>query len=127
MHITYAVVIAIIAGCGVQLLLSRHVVRTILGLTMLSAATNLVIFYVGRIGPTEPPVVANGETVLSAAAANPLPQALILTAIVIGFALTAFVSALALQTLRSMGTLDGRRLDQAERLGSPFTSTDPRA
>lgn len=127
MHITYAVAIAIIAGCGVHLLLSRHIVRTILGLTMLSAATNLVIFYVGRIGPTAPPVVASGETVLSSTAANPMPQALILTAIVIGFALTAFISALALQTLRSLGTFDGRRLDQAERLGSPFTSTDPRA
>ena len=61
-----------------------------------------------------------GETTLTPAAANPLSQALILTAIVIGFALTAFVAALALQIHRRIGTLDGRRIDDAERLGSPF-------
>jgi multicomponent Na+:H+ antiporter subunit C len=49
-----------------------------------------------------------------------LPQALILTAIVIGFALTAFVAALALQTWRSFGTIDGRNVTTAEELGSPF-------
>ncbi len=120
MHVFYALVIALIVACGVQLMLSRHIVRTLLGITLMSAAVNLIIFYAGRIGPAAPPVILVGETTLPATAANPLPQALILTAIVIGFALTAFGAALALQTFRSIGTLDGRRIDDAERLGSPF-------
>jgi multicomponent Na+:H+ antiporter subunit C len=125
MYLLYALTISLIAACGVHLLLSRHVVRTLLGITVLSAAVNLIIFYAGRIGPIVPPVIPAGQTTLTAAAANPLPQALILTAIVIGFALTAFVAALALQTYRSIGTLDGRRIEEAERLGSPFEEQDP--
>lgn len=119
MNIVFSLAIAALAGCGVYLLLSRHVFRFLLGVTVLSAATNLAIFYSGRITSILPPVIVPGESVLSDAAANPLPQALILTAIVIGFALTAFVAALALQTFRSIGTLDGRRLDQAERFAAP--------
>jgi multicomponent Na+:H+ antiporter subunit C len=120
MHVFYALVLSIIAACGVQLMLSRHILRTLLGVSLLSAAANLIMFYAGRIGAKAPPVIPDGETTLAATAANPLPQALILTAIVIGFALTAFGAALALQTYRSIGTLDGRRIDDAERLGSPF-------
>jgi multicomponent Na+:H+ antiporter subunit C len=120
MHVFYAFIVALIAVCGVHLLLSRHILRTLLGIAVISAAANLIIFYAGRIGATAPPVIASGETVLTTAAANPLPQALILTAIVIGFALTAFGAALALQTHRSFGTLDGRRIHTAEQLGSPF-------
>jgi multicomponent Na+:H+ antiporter subunit C len=124
LHVFYALVLAIIAACGVQLMLSRHIVRTLLGITLLSAAANLMIFYAGRIGAKAPPVIPDGDTTLAATAANPLPQALILTAIVIGFALTAFGAALALQTYRSIGTLDGRRIDDAERLGSPFEEAE---
>ena len=58
--------------------------------------------------------------------ANPLPQALILTAIVIGFALTAFASALALQLMRSNGADDTGDLNDAERLGSPFDGEEHR-
>jgi multicomponent Na+:H+ antiporter subunit C len=125
MHIFYAFVIAVIVACGVQLTLSRHILRTLLGITVISAAANLIIFYAGRIGPTAPPVIALGETTLPPDAANPLPQALILTAIVIGFALTAFGTALALQMYRSIGTLDGRRIHDAEHLGSPFRDVTP--
>jgi multicomponent Na+:H+ antiporter subunit C len=125
MHVFYAFIIAVIAACGVQLMLSRHMLRTLLGITVISAAANLVIFYAGRIGATTPPVIPSGETTLTPAAANPLPQALILTAIVIGFALTAFGAALALQTYRSIGTLDGRLIDDAERLGSPIEEQEP--
>jgi multicomponent Na+:H+ antiporter subunit C len=120
MHVFYALILSIIAACGVQLMLSRHILRTLLGVSLLSAAANLIMFYAGRIGAKAPPVIPDGETTLAATAANPLPQALILTAIVIGFALTAFGAALALQTYRSIGTLDGRRIDDAEGLGSPF-------
>ncbi|MFC4167365.1 NADH-quinone oxidoreductase subunit K [Teichococcus aestuarii] len=126
MNLIYALAIALLTGCGVHMLLSRHVVRIILGVSLLSAAVNLVIFYSGRISSTVPPVIEPGSSALSEAAANPLPQALILTAIVIGFALIAFAAALALQAQRSIGTLDNAGLDVAESLGTPFDGPEKR-
>ena len=58
----------------------------------------------------------------SADAANALPQALVLTAIVIGFSLIAFFAALALKAQRIFGTTDGAEMEDAERMGSPFTA-----
>lgn len=120
MHLLYALAISVVIGCSLYLILSRHIVRIMLGVTMLSAGVNLVIFYAGRIVSSAPAVIAAGETTLAAEAANPLPQALVLTAIVIGFALTAFFAALALQAYRSFGSVDSRDIDAAERLGTPF-------
>ena len=120
MNLIYSAGFAAIMACGVYLLLSRHVMRIVYGVILISASVNLVLFLSGRIGPNPPPVIPSGETVLSAGAANPLPQALVLTAIVIGFSLVAFAVALALQTFRTIGTLDSRKLYQAEALGSPY-------
>lgn len=119
MNLIYAAGIAAIMGCALYLLLSRHILRIVLGVMLLSACVNLTLFLAGRIGPNPPPVMRAGETVLEAGTANPLPQALVLTAIVIGFSLVAFMAALALQTFRTTGTLDSRELDYAEKLGSP--------
>lgn len=126
MHLLFAFAIAIVAGCSLYLILSRHIVRILLGVTMLSAAINLVIFLSGRIVSNVPAVIRVGETSLPADAANPLPQALVLTAIVIGFSLTAFFAALALQTYRSLRSVDMRDIEAAERLGSPFTAAKDR-
>ena len=120
MNLIYSAGFAAIMACGVYLLLSRHVMRIVYGVILISASVNLVLFLSGRIGPNPPPVIPSGETVLSAGAANPLPQALVLTAIVIGFSLVAFAVALALQTFRTIGSLDSRKLNQAEALGSPY-------
>ena len=120
MNLIYSAGFAAIMACGVYLLLSRHVMRIVYGVILISASVNLVLFLSGRIGPNPPPVIPSGETVLSAGAANPLPQALVMTAIVIGFSLVAFAVALALQTFRTIGTLDSRKLNQAEALGSPY-------
>ncbi|MCM2504338.1 NADH-quinone oxidoreductase subunit K [Aureimonas altamirensis] len=127
MNLIFALAISALAGCGVYMLLSRHVIRIIIGVAILSAAVNLVILYSGRIASNLPPVMPADVSELGLDAANPLPQALILTAIVIGFALTAFASALALQLLRSNGTVDTDDLTDAERLGNPFTSKGDKA
>ena len=63
----------------------------------------------------------NGESVLASNAANPLPQALVLTAIVIGFALISFAIVLAYRTFRVLGTLDTDAMTVAENEGTPFT------
>ena len=108
------------------MLLSRHVIRIIIGVAILSAAVNLVILYSGRIVSSLPPIMPADVSELGMDTANPLPQALILTAIVIGFALTAFASALALQLMRSNGADDTGDLNDAERLGSPFDGEEHR-
>ncbi|WP_397474500.1 sodium:proton antiporter [Pusillimonas sp.] len=122
MNLIYAACIAAIMAVGLYLLLSRHIVRMIFGIMLISAAVNLVIFLAGRIGRNPPPVMAGLEEVLTAGSANPLPQALVLTAIVIGFSLISFVAALALRIYRDTGTLDNRDLNDAEALGSAIDS-----
>jgi multicomponent Na+:H+ antiporter subunit C len=100
---------------GVYLALSRDVFRCVIGLAMLGAAANLVLFAAGRLGPTMPAVVPLGETVLTGAA-NPLPQALVLTAIVIGFALVCYSLVLLLSLMRVARTDDALALRHAEPL-----------
>ena len=108
MNLLYVLLVALIAGCGVHMLLSRNAVRLVLGLSLLSTAVNLAIFLTGRPGTDQPPLIAPGQTALAADAAQSLPQALVLTAIVIGFALTAFLAALVLRARGVFGTVDGR-------------------
>ncbi|WP_108663176.1 NADH-quinone oxidoreductase subunit K [Acuticoccus kandeliae] len=122
MSLVYSLAIAAIIASGIYLLLSRNVMRIILGLSLLSAGTNLLIFLAGGLQAIAPPVIEKGVEMLPADAANPLPQALILTAIVIGFSLVAFAAALALQLYRATGTIDTAALTAAEDLGSPFTT-----
>jgi multicomponent Na+:H+ antiporter subunit C len=120
MQVIFALTISFVAACGVYLILSRHLVRIMLGVSMLSAAVNLVIFFSGRIVSNLPAVMDVVETTLPAEAANSLPQALILTAIVIGFSLVAFFAALSLRAFQVFGTGDLRRIHDAERLGAPW-------
>ncbi len=119
MSLIYAAAVAAAFGCGVYLLLSRHLMRMTFGIMLISAAVNLVIFLAGRLESQQPPVISAGETELQQAAANPLPQALVLTAIVIGFSLVAFLASLALRAYRDTGAASTRQLTQAEDLGSP--------
>lgn len=118
MNLIYAGGVACIMAIGLYLLLSRHIVRMVYGIMLISAAVNLVIFLAGRIGANPPPVMGAAESTLGAGAANPLPQALVLTAIVIGFSLVSFVIALALKIYRRTATLDNRELRAAQDLGS---------
>jgi multicomponent Na+:H+ antiporter subunit C len=87
-------------------MLCRNVIRFLFGLVMISNAANLLIFTVGRLKSAAPPILPEGEALAETATANPLPQALILTALVIGFAVLAFVLVLLYRGYRTMGTLD---------------------
>jgi multicomponent K+:H+ antiporter subunit C len=82
----------VLTTCGVYLLLRARTFTVILGLTLLSHAVNLYLFASGRLVTGAPAIIG-----LSQRSADPLPQALVLTAIVIGFAMTAFVVVLALK------------------------------
>jgi multicomponent Na+:H+ antiporter subunit C len=119
MSVFYALVAAALFGCGLYMLLSRHIVRMVLGLSLLTTAVNLVLFQAGRIRSAQPPLIRDGAERLGESA-DPLPQALVLTAIVIGFALTVILAALTLRAWRGDGTLRSDELHSARSLGDPF-------
>ena len=104
MEALIALVIGVLVSCGVYLLLRARTFPVILGLTLLSYGVNLFIFVMGRLRTGAPAVVNKGDN-LSATLnyADPLPQALVLTAIVIGFAMTAFLLVLALRARAELG------------------------
>jgi len=117
--VLYAFAAAGLFGCGVYMVLSRHVVRMVLGLSLLTTAVNLVLFQAGRIRTAQPPLIAEGAERLGESA-DPLPQALVLTAIVIGFATTVILAALALRAWRGHDTLRSDELRSAQDLGNPL-------
>jgi len=87
--------IGILTACGVFLLLRARTFDVVLGLTLLSYATNLFIVAMGRLSFGRPPVLQPGVPPTLGHYADPLPQALVLTAIVIAFAMTALTLVLA--------------------------------
>lgn len=113
MEPVFALAFGVMVAVAAYLLMSRNVLRVVLGLLLLGNATNLSIFLAGRLGTRTPPLVAAGETML-AGGANPLPQALILTAIVISFSLVAFTAVLFESAHRRLGTVDTDAMREAE-------------
>jgi multicomponent K+:H+ antiporter subunit C len=107
MELLLALAIGLLVACGVYLLLRARTFPVVLGLVLLSYATNLFLFVMGRLHTDRPPLIGVGGT-----HTDPLPQALVLTAIVIGFAMTAFVVVLA---LRARDDLDTDRVDGGRR------------
>lgn len=101
-----AITIAVLVACGVYLILRARTFPVVLGLSLLSYAVNLFLFFTGRLISGAPPLAGS-----TAATADPIPQALVLTAIVIGFGMTAFVMILAIRARGELGTdhVDGRR------------------
>ena len=91
---------------GIYLILRRRLAQLIIGLGLLSNGTNLLIFTAGGLTRARPPVVAAGASMLAPPYADPVPQALVLTAIVIGFGLTAFSLVLAHRVHATVGTDD---------------------
>lgn len=115
MEVLLAIVVGILFTASVYLMLKRSLVRIVLGVLILSNAVNLLIFTLGRITRGAPPLIAADATSVSAAEiANPLPQALILTAIVIGFGLFAFALVLIYRYFRETNNLDATKMTDAE-------------
>lgn len=119
MSVLYAFVAASLFGCGLYMVLSRHLVRTLLGLSLLTTAVNLMLFQAGRYSSVAPPLIPESAERLGESA-DPVPQALMLTAIVIGFALSIILASLALRAYRGHGVLTSDRIRSAERLGHPL-------
>ena len=100
-------------AAGVYLMLSRDVLRSVVGLALLGSAINLLLLASGRLASMQPAVVEAGATALGESA-NPLPQALVLTAIVIGFALMCFALVLVMQLVQRAGVDDALQLRLVE-------------
>lgn len=120
MDALFALSIGVLAGAAAYLLLAQDLPRGLLGFVLLSTTANLTIFAAGRTGTMTPPLVDPGAAALAAAAANPLPQALVLTAIVIGFGLTAFALVLVMRAYAAFGTASAEEMHAAE---PPVTDT----
>lgn|SRR5688572_21956234 len=110
MDVVLALTVGGLYAAGIYMMLRRNVVKLLIGLGLLSHAANLLLFTAGGVVRGRPPVVPVGETVPSGVIADPLPQALILTAIVISFAVLAFALVLIYRTVQSVGTDDLNQL-----------------
>lgn len=106
---------------AVYLMLSRHIIRVLLGIAIFGNAVNMTIFTAGRIMREVPPIIPEGLSTLDGVTANPLPQALILTAIVISFSFFAFLLVLAYRAFQELGTdnTDEMRIAEPEGEGLP--------
>lgn len=115
MEILLACVIGGMYAVAVYLLLRRRLAQLVMGVGILGNATNLLIFTAGGLQRGRPPIVPEGAQVPIPPVADPLPQALILTAIVIGFGVLAYVLVLARRTRDIVDTDDLNELRASDR------------
>jgi multicomponent K+:H+ antiporter subunit C len=108
MELLVAIAIGTLTSCAVYLLLRARTYPVLLGLTLLSYAVNLFLFASGRLVVASAPLTDQGLEHFP----DPLPQALVLTAIVIGFGMTALLVVLALRSIHATG---GDHVDGGER------------
>jgi multicomponent K+:H+ antiporter subunit C len=110
MEIILACAIGVLGGCGTWLVLRPRTFQVLMGLALLAYAVNLLIFAVGSLAIDKSPIVLPGVAPSLAHYTDPLPQALVLTAIVIGFASAALflVVLLAARGLAGNDHVDGR-------------------
>lgn len=110
MELTLAIGIGVLIGSGVWLLLRPRTYQVIIGLSLIAYGVNLFIFSMGRLKMNAPPALQYGSGVNPSDYADPIPQALVLTAIVIGFATTALflVVLLVSRGLTGSDHVDGR-------------------
>jgi len=106
MELLFAITIGILYAASFYLILRRSIVRVVLGIALLSQAVNLLIFVAGGLREGASAFIAPEAEVLSTASVDPLPQALVLTAIVISFGVLAFTLAMVHRAEQVTGTDD---------------------
>ena len=114
-----AIVIGGLYAAGIYLMVRRSVIKAIFGLALLGNGANLLIFTVGRLSAGRPPYIPEGATEALSTVADPLPQALVLTAIVIGFGVQAFALVLVKRVYQTVGSddLDQMTMERQKRQG----------
>ncbi len=114
MELILALFIGFLFAASTFSLLRRSIFRLVIGIMLLGQAANLLVFTSGGLTKGNPPVIPGDREILSGAAADPLPQALVLTAIVIGFGVIAFTIALLHRAGNSVGSDDLNEFDKTE-------------
>lgn len=113
MEILIAILVGLLYATGIYLILRRSILKFIIGIIIMSNATNLLVFLAAGIVPGSPAFVeANANKTIMA---DPLPQALVLTAIVIGFGIVAFTLALKYKFFNLTGADDLDQLQQTDK------------
>ena len=121
MEVPFVLLIGLFFAAAVYLMLSKFLVRVLLGVVLLGNGVNLLLFTNGRILREVPPIIPAGHDVPATLTANPLPQALILTAIVISFSFFAFLLVLAWRAYEDLSTdnTDEMRVAEPEEEPAP--------
>jgi multicomponent Na+:H+ antiporter subunit C len=114
-----APMVGVLFAAGAYLLLQRSLGQIIIGLALLSNGVNLLLFVSAGVSRDGAPLIQRGELELAAGGADPLPQALVLTAIVIGFGVLAFFIALAYRAYRVVGDDSTNLLNTSDRIEDP--------
>lgn len=114
MELVLAIFIGFLFGSAVFCLLRRSIFRLIIGIMLLAHAANLLVFVSAGLTEENPPIIKEENTTLLAGAADPLPQALVLTAIVIGFGVIAFCIALIHRAERAVDSDDMNAFNRTE-------------
>jgi multicomponent Na+:H+ antiporter subunit C len=114
MEALLALLVGVLFAVGIYLLLQRNLLRMVFGIIVISNAVNMLIFTVGRVTRSIAPLIPEGLDAPAAAVANPLPQALVLTAIVIGFGLVVFALVLVMRAYEALGTMVPDEVEHAE-------------
>ncbi len=109
-----ALLIGLLFGTGLYCLLRRSLVKLVFGLILLSQGANLLVFTAGGLLAGKPPLIGKDASVPTEPIADPLPQAMVLTAIVIGFGLVAFFVALVYRAHEEVGADDINSFDQTD-------------
>ncbi|WP_295806188.1 Na+/H+ antiporter subunit C [uncultured Nitratireductor sp.] len=120
MEVALSFVVGVFFAVAIYLMLSKHIIRILLGVSIFGNAVNLSIFTAGRLTREVPPIIPEALQTPEVATANPLPQALVLTAIVISFSLFAFLLVLAFRAYQELGTDDTDGMRVAEPEGEPM-------
>lgn len=119
METAMAILTGLFFATSFYLMLSKHIIRILLGVAVLGNAVNLTIFTTGRITREVPPIIPDDAVVPIDTIANPLPQALVLTAIVISFSFFAFLLVLVFRSYQELGTDDTDEMREAEPVNEP--------
>ncbi len=115
MHLALAIVVGVLYAAGLYMMMRRSIVKLLIGLALLSHAANLLIFTSGGLTRYQAPIIDDSPREASQAMADPLPQALILTAIVISFGVLAFAVVLVHRVYQTVGTDDADNMTATDR------------
>lgn len=113
MEILLIIIIGLLYASGIYMMLRRSLVKLIIGLILISHGVNMLIFLVGGIVKGNPPIIGESVKIITDIYADPIPQALILTAIVISFGLQSFAIVLIKRTYKVVKTDDLDELNPA--------------